>query len=501
MILFRGGSIYDGRGGEPFLGDVLADGDRIVAVGRVDGVPVGARVIDCAGLAVAPGLIDSHSHSDLQVLENRPEKLNQGVTTEVVGNCGFSPYPCGHDPRMLRDFANGIFCGAGDWGWRTAGEYLDETSRRAALNVFSLVGHGSLRMARTGLSLGAVAESDLDWMEHILAEALDQGACGFSTGLMYFPGASAPIEELERFCRVVARRGKIYTTHMRDYSDALIEAVEEQLELARRTGCRLQISHMQAVGPRNWPKQRQALDLIEDAAQNGVDVGFDCYPYICGSTVMTQLLPQWALDGGIDGLAARLADPAMRKRITTETDAVLAQGWKGIAVAAAGSPRNQGLVGKTVAEIAEALGREPVEVVCDLIIEERGQVAILEYNQSEENLRETLTHPLSTVISDGFYVNGRPHPRLYGTFPLWLGEMSRNRGWIGLAEAILKVTAKPAERFGMTGRGRLDRGCCADVMVFDPASVGSPATYEEPRQAPTGIRHVFRNGVELAGRS
>lgn len=495
-IVFKGGTLIDGTGAPPSSADVLIWGGTIERVGVFES-PVDARVIDCRGLAVAPGFIDSHSHSDLQVLENRREKVAQGVTAEVVGNCGFSPYPAPPDRRLIHDFANGIFCGDADWGWPSARAYLEQAARSTTTAVFSLVGHGSLRVARAGHKLGQLTESDLDWMEQKLSESFEEGACGFSTGLMYSPGASAPFPELERLCRVVAKHHKTYATHMRGYGDFLVEAVDEQLELARRTGCRLQISHFQAVGSRNWDKQAVALGKIENAVAEGLDVGFDCYPYIAGSTVLTQLLPQWALEGGIDGLLSRLADGPARKRIAGQTEARLEQGWSNILISALETHPNRGLIGQTIAAIAASRGREPVEVVFDLIQEEHGRVNMLEMNQSETNLRQTVSHPLSCIISDGFYVKGRPHPRLYGTFPLLLGEMSRERGWLTLATAVHKITEKPARRFSIPKRGRLESGYVADVVVFDPGTVSSPASYETPAIQPSGIRQVFRNGVAV----
>jgi dihydroorotase/N-acyl-D-amino-acid deacylase len=470
---------------------------RIGGVGHFDGHA--DVVLDCAGLTIAPGFVDGHSHSDLQALENRPEKALQGVTTEVVGNCGFSAYPAADLPA-LRDFANGLFRGGDDWGWPTAAEYLADAASRARLvNVVSQVGHGTLRIAVAGTRLGPLSEAQVDRMEQLLDESLAAGACGFSTGLMYSPGESAPFDELERLCRVVARRGKIYTTHMRDYGFRLGEAVGEQLELARRTGCRLQISHFQAVGEANWGRQGPALEQIESARAEGIDVAFDCYPYVAGSTVLSQLLPQWALEGGNPGLVARLTDPDSRARIARETIAGMAHRWTDLYISAVASADNQAVVGRNIEEIAAMRGCEPIDVVLDLIVEERGAVNMLEFNQSEENLRQTLTHPLSNVISDGFYVNGRPHPRLHGTFPELLGRVCRDKAWMSLPDAIRKITSRPAERFGLTDRGLVRSGYRADLVVFDAERIGSPATYDVPEQAPVGIRHVIRDGAFTVG--
>jgi N-acyl-D-amino-acid deacylase len=496
-VLLRNGLLYDGTGAAPVPGSVLLAGGRIAWTGSGE-IPKDAEIVDCAELAIAPGFIDGHSHSDLQVLQNRPEKLLQGVTTEVVGNCGFSPFPAAADRAPLHDFANGILFGKGDWGWTGARAYLDAVAASARIvGVLPLVGHGTLRVAVAGQKLGPLAAPEQAKMEGLLADALSGGAVGFSTGLMYSPGASAPRQELERLCSIVARHGKIYATHMRDYGDKLMEAVDEQLDLARRAGCRLQISHLQAVGPRNWARQQPVLERIERARAEGVEVTFDCYPYTRGSTVLTQLLPQWALEDGSSGMLGRLKDPKAREVIARETETGLAQGWDGISISAVGSARNQALVGKTIAEIAKLRGAVPVEAALDLLVEEEGRVNMLEINQSEENLRQTLAHPLSNIISDGFYVSGRPHPRLHGTFPHLLGGIARDRGWMTLEAAVHKITALPAARFGLERAGRLAQGFRADVTVFRPATVGSPATYENPQVPPQGIEYVFRGGRML----
>jgi dihydroorotase/N-acyl-D-amino-acid deacylase len=498
VVVLKGGTVLDGTGSHGFAADVLIAGDRIEDIGQFP-VPTNAQVFECAGLVVSPGFIDAHSHSDLQVLEPRLEKVRQGVTTEVVGNCGFSPYPAPVPRDDLYEFANGIFCGDDSWGWNSASDYLANTRTSSTVNVASLVGHGSLRIWQAGMTQGPLNRKDVDAMCAKLSDCLEEGACGLSTGLMYAPGSSSPFEELEALCRVVARHAKVYATHMRNYSDSLVEAVDEQIELARRTGCRLQISHLQAVGKRNWHLQTKALDHIEQARNEGVDVGFDAYPYVRGSTVLTQVLPQWALDGGTEALIGRLTDEQTRSRIAAEANAELAQGWENIIISAVGSSPNASAVGCNLADLGETRGREPVQAAMDLLVEEHGQVNILEINQSDENLRQSLTHPCCNVISDGFYVKGKPHPRLYGTFPYFLGAISRDRDWLPLAEAVHKITEMPARRFGMHDRGRIEKGYIADVTAFDSARVNSPATYDSPARFPTGIEHVFRGGVRIAG--
>ncbi len=495
--VLTGGSIIDGSGVAPFAASLYLRGDRIARIGEFE-PPPGAERVDCMGLSIAPGFIDSHTHSDLQVIEGRREKLRQGVTTEVVGNCGFSAYPPARNPAELREFANGIFCGDECWGWSSTEAYLNAIAQSRTANVVSLVGHGALRIAVAGSKQGPLPQSDVLRMESLLAEALDAGATGFSTGLMYAPGSSAPPEELERLCRVVEGRNKIYTSHIRTYFSGLVAAVEEQIELARRSGCRLQISHLQAVGAANWPQQRRAIEVIEKAHAEGIDVEFDCYPYIAGSSVLTQVLPQSALDGGTEAMLARLADPVQRAEIARETRNSLQWRWEDIYISSLQSEQNFGAMGKNLAELAKERDCEPVDVLIDLLIEEKGTVNMICFNQSEENLKISLTHPLSIIISDSFYVKGRPHPRLHGTFPFLLGTVCRQRGWLSLSEAVHKITLRPAIRYGLPDRGVLRAGAYADVTIFDSRTIDSPATYEQPELPPSGIHHVFRNGERMS---
>lgn len=500
LTLLQGGAIIDGTGKPRFRGDVLIEGDRIAEVGKL-AVPPDAKVVDCKGMVVAPGFVDVHSHSDLQVIEGRREKLLQGVTTEVVGNCGFSAFPSPARRNLLHEFANGIFCGTGDWGWKSAREYLEAAQSSPTATVAPLVGHGTLRIAVAGFQNGPLEEKQVDRMEKLLDEALAAGAAGFSTGLMYAPGSTAPFWELERLCRVVAKHDKVYATHMRDYFGGVVDAIEEQLKLARATGVRLQISHLQVVGASNWGLQTKALDTIEKAERirGGVDVCFDCYPYTAGSTVLTQILPPWTMEGGMDEMVKRLKDPQLRPRITGQIHNWISWRWTDIYISAVGGNPKHPAVGKNLAELAAEGKSSPTDVVFDLLIEHRGAVNMLTFNQSEGNLRGTLRHPLSFIGSDGFYVRGRPHPRLHGTFPRLLGTICREKGWMNLEPAIWKITSGPAERFRIKDRGRVAPGCFADITVFDPRTIDSPATYEEPEKPPVGIHRVFRNGKQLLG--
>lgn len=497
MIVLRNATLFDGTGAPGQRSDIALDGERIARVEPGIDAP-SAQILDCTGLSIAPGFIDIHSHSDVMVMENDRAKTDQGVTSEVVGNCGFSPYPMGGTPDAVSEYGRGILAGPERWGWQNARDYLREVQAKARLcSVWSLLGHGSLRTAHAGARQGELAEKELDAMEHDLAESLQAGAAGFSTGFMYAPGSSAPREEIMRLLRVVTKHDKIYATHMRSYSFHIEESLEEQLDLAREAGCKLQISHLQTVGRANWDKQERVLARIEEARKEGIDVEFDSYPYLAGSTVLTQLLPQSALDGGIPAMLARLADPASRKQIAKDTISQMAQQWSDIFISSIGSEEGQRWVGKHFAAIAEALGVEPIEAVFRLLEAEKGIVNMLAFNQSDANLQKLLAHPLCTVITDGFYVKGRPHPRLYGTFPCLLGEMVRERKWLSLPDAIHKITGKPAARYKMTGRGVLQPGAYADVVVFDAATIHARATYEDPCQSPSGVKYLFREGKPL----
>ena len=412
----------------------------------------------------------------------------------------FLPFPRGENTELLHEFAGGILGREPNWGWATATDYFDALRRTGAEGYATpLIGHGSLRVAVCGLRQGGVSPRELDRMSGLLEDALDAGCAGFSTGLMYAPGSSAPAEELQHLCRIVARKGKLYATHMRSYSSGLVDATREQIQLAEATQCRLQISHLQAAGRDNWSLQELALHEIESAKMRGVDVEFDIYPYLCGSTVLTQLLPQWTLDGGTEALLNRLNDTGSSNRIVDEMRSSGPKLWADVTISSVESDANADLVGDTVETIARRRGCAPERCAMDLLIEESANVNIISLNQSEDNLRLLLSHPLCSVITDGFYVKGKPHPRLHGTYPELLGTLVREKRWLSLREAIHKSTAKPAARLGLHDRGLLKPGYKADVTIFDPLHIASHSTYEEPARSPGGIQAVLKGGALVLG--
>lgn len=499
MMAFVNGTVVDGSGREPYRGFVLCEGDRIVEAGGAPPARFESE-IDCTGLTIAPGFVDLHSHSDLQALDGaRLEKAKQGVTAELVGNCGFSPFPTAGHAVEVRDFARGIFREDGDWGWQSARDYLaDARSSPGATEVHALAGHGSLRVAVAGMRQRITAEHRAR-MGELLGAALDDGCAGFSTGLMYAPGSSAGPREIAPFLSLVSARDRLYATHMRSYSSGLMAALREQISMARNTGCRIQISHLQAAGRANWALIADALKEIEAARHNGIDIEFDIYPYQCGSTVLTQWLPRWALDGGADAMCHRLSNERDRRRIAEHVTSTIPQAWADITITGVRSEANNALVGGTLEGIARLWSSEPVEAMLELLLQERGAVNVVSFNQSEENLRALLTHPLCSVISDGFYVRGLPHPRLHGTFPELLGTVVREKKWMTLADAVHKITAKPAARLGLKECGLISPGYRADLVVFDPDRIASRATYEKPERDPVGIVAVYRGGRLVAG--
>jgi len=505
-LLLLGGTVVDGTGGPRRVADVAVRGERIVAVGNVAGLTA-PQVIDVSGLIVAPGFVDAHGHSDIAVLSapGAPSKIHQGVTTEVMGNCGLGVAPVGPgaDPGTIRSLLSIVDVDPGvAWRWRTMGEYLDTVEAQgAAMNVAALAGHLAIRASCVGFDDRAASPAELDGMCELADQALADGAAGLSTGLMYPPNAYARADELIALGEVVARHGALFTFHMRDYGDRLLESVAEALAVAQTSGCRVQLSHLAVVGRRNWGAVATALEAITAAARRGVDVAVDIYPYLAGSTNLTQLLPRWVLEGGTGPMLERLADPGVRRRIGDEIDRHRLQEWPDILLAGGEFADDAYPAGQSVAELAATHGRPPVELLLDLVTASGGTAVIVAFGRSEDDLRAALTHPLSMIGSDGLGLDpagpsgaGQPHPRSYGCYPRLLGSYVRDEPVLTLEAAVHKSTLQVARRFSIPDRGLVAVGSIADLVAFDPARIADRATYANPHQMAVGIAAVIVAG-------
>jgi N-acyl-D-amino-acid deacylase len=509
-LLVRGGTVIDGTGQPGFRADVAIEGDRIAAVAPgVDGEA--ARVIDARGLVVAPGFIDAHAHSDLFYLAcpSAESKVRQGCTTEVVGMCSFSPGPVAPGRAdVTRRWIGGLGIDI-DVRWQTFGEYLDVLrAARPSINVVPFVGHGALRLAAIGPDNRPAGPDDLRAMARLLHEALDAGAFGFSTGLVYPPSAYASTEELITLARAMAGRGGLYFSHIRGEAAMLLDSVAEAIRIGAEGGVGTQIAHVKASGRENWAKIGQALGLIDEARARGVDVSGDVYPYHAGSTKMDNLLPAWVHDGGIARLLERLADRAARQRIVQEC-LVEGERWRTAAMGAVGFDEIQvatcsrrELEGMHLAALARQTGKAPAEAMLDLLLEERATVAMVAFTQDPRNVERVLSHPAIMIGSDSIGLAagpgphpGKPHPRMYGTFPRVLGEYARERKLFPLETAVHKMTGMAAARLGLRDRGLLRAGQAADVAVFDPGTVRDEATFADPHRYPRGIPYVVVNGA------
>ncbi|ROO86927.1 N-acyl-D-amino-acid deacylase [Actinocorallia herbida] len=494
-LLVRGGTVIDGTGGPARRADVGVDGDTIAFVGEATADATAGRELDARGRVVTPGFIDLHSHADftLEVFPAAPGALHQGVTTLVTGNCGQSPFPSGH-----RTGTDTVPTGVGYPDFAAYAAHLERAE--PAVNLAALVGHGSLRATVIGSAQRAATGAEIDAMRTLLAEAARQGVFGLSTGLIYAPGSYADADEIVALAKVAREHGLLYATHMRDEGDGLLDSITEALDTARRSGVRLQISHLKAVGPANHGKVGDALELIERARAEGVDVATDVYPYTASSTRLTARLPTWAMDGGPDALLERLADPAARARIADDVRARFGRTLlpDGIVIAALPEGPYRDRTGESIARIAADEGVDPAEAMLRVLESHRALVFIVDHSMHEDDVELALAHPGSAVASDGWDLDtsagGHPHPRHYGTFARALSYYTRELAAFGLPDAIRKMTSLPADRLGLTDRGRLTEGRAADLVVFDPATVTDNATYAAPLAYASGIDHVLVNG-------
>jgi N-acyl-D-amino-acid deacylase len=505
-LILSGGSVLDGTGAPAARADVGIAADRIAAVGDLRAWSA-RESVDVAGLVVAPGFIDVHTHSDLAPFlpesesDLRLASVRQGVTTEICGNCGFSTFPT--LPRWARAVQRHLqaLFGPEAESYESLEEYGQALAATPLVtNLAPLVGHGTVRAGVMGFDRRPATSGELDRMASALDDSLAHGGFGLSSGLIYPPGTYAPIEELVVLGTVAADHGRPYATHMRDETDRVQEAIDEALEIGRRSGVAVHISHHKVAGRRNWGRSASTLRSLDEARSDGIEVTIDVYPYTAASTFLHAILPPWTNEGGVDALLGRLRDSAVRARIAQDVASpdvdwqnfLGTAGWDNVAIAT--SPRHRSYEGRRISELAAERAQSPMDLVCDLVLEEEARVSVVLHVMHESDVRAGLRWGHAMIGSDGIPIPGKPHPRWAGTFARVLGEYCREQHVLSLPEAVHKMTKVSAQRFGLADRGEIAVGARADVVVFDPARVTAGATFDDPLARPSGVPHVLVNG-------
>jgi N-acyl-D-amino-acid deacylase len=495
-----GGDVFDGTGGMPRRIDIGITADRIADMGDL-GAAESRQTLDATDRYVCPGFIDAHSHSDTYLIiePSAHSKIYQGITTEVVGNCGASGAPLYGAYRMPSDWQDKTYPGR----WQTVAEYRKYLeAARPAPNVFLLIGHNTLRAGAMGYDNRPATADELALMKHRLRESLAEGGRGFSTGLVYLPGLFAPADEVIELAKVVAEVDGIYTSHMRSEASRLLEAIDETLHVGRAAGCRVQVSHLKATGKKNWHLVDDALQMIRDARDEGLEAAADRYPYTASNTDLDVLFPDWVFDGGRDTALACLRDHGQRAKLREEMLRERADDyWETVRIGSTIHPDNARFTGQWLTDVAAALDLEPVDAVLHLTeSDELGTTAFF-FGMSEENMWKILAEPFVMFGSDaslrvphGPLCKDHPHPRAYGSLAKF-ARAALDGKTVPFPEAVRKMTSLPAEQFRLKGRGMLARGQAADVVVLNPATIEDRADYAAPHQLAVGIEHVIVNGV------
>ena len=491
----------------------MIDDELIGSIGAVQ--PGGAfdRVINAEGMIVAPGFIDTHSHSDLEVMVNPyvEAKIRQGVTTELLGQDGISMAPL--PKRYISPWRKNLAGLDGDsdelgWDYETTDGYLKALEQKGVgLNESYLVPHGNIRMEAMGLDNRKPSPEELEQMRQIVRREMQSGAFGLSTGLIYMPCAYADTAELIELCKVVAEFDGVFVVHQRSEADTILTSMEEIIEIGRKSGVKIHFSHFKICGRKNWDFIDRMLGLLDMAAAEGIRTSFDQYPYVAGSTMLGAILPPWAHDGGTDKLLERLQSSDARVRMIHDINHGI-PGWDNfvdfagldqIFVTSVKTAANQDLVGKSLDKIGEIRGKPPLDAAFDLLLAEQNAVGMVDFYGKEEHVARFLTRPEQNVCTDGL-LGGRPHPRVFGSFPRVLGKYVREEKALTLEDAIRKMTSKAAQVFGFERRGELKAGNFADIVIFDPETIIDKGTFVDPIQFPEGIEYVLVNGhVVLSG--
>jgi len=511
-LLIKNGIIYDGTGKEPFEADIGIAGDRIEFINKSvkasKGQSVKAeKIIDSKGLAVAPGFIDVHTHSEFTLLADpRGEgKISQGITTEINGNCGLSAAPLygdafEHREKDLKEL--GI-----KERWQSFPEYFSILKGRGiALNFVTLAGHGNLRASVIGYKDRKPAASELKRMRSLLQKAIAAGAIGLSTGLIYPPGIYSNTEELINLCSAIRnpKSAFIYTSHMRSEGRGLIESIKEIIRIGEEANIKVHISHIKTSGKENWHKIGEAISLITNAKKRGVKVTCDRYPYTASSTDLDTILPSWTYDGGAEQELKRIQDSTTREKIRQEVlqNRPGKDYWARVSVSSVASQKNKWMEGRALYYISRKINKSPVDALFKILIEEKLRVGAIFSSMNEDNLKRFLSLPYSMIGSDssarstsGITCEGKPHPRGFGSFPRFLGKYVRDEKLMSMSEAIYKITMLPAKTFGISERGILKKGAFADIVVFDPQKIIDRATFSKPFLLSKGIHYVVVNGA------
>jgi len=513
-VIIANGRIVDGTGAPWFKGDVGIVGDRITAIGALNGATAATR-IDAANLVVSPGFIDLLGQSEFNVLVDgrAASKILQGVTTEVTGE-GTSIAPV-NDRLILEASPNAKHFGVAQ-DWRTLGDYFMRLEERShtAINVATFVGAGSIRNYVIGKDDRPATAAELDQMRQLVAQAMEQGALGVSTSLQYVPDRFASTDEIVELAKVAARYGGVYFTHQRSESARIFESLDEVFAVAERAQIPAEIWHLKTAYKANFGKMPEVLKRIEAARARGLDVTANQYPYTRASNGLDSCLPLWSREGGFEKALPRLTDPATRERIKKDMDDPNATTWENQWYGANGgdgvmlsSVLNRDLAkyeGMTLSQIGKAMGKDPRDAVIDLVIADRGESSVITSIMDEDDVRAALRHPLVGVgtdsgaqAQDGMLSESKSHPRAWGSFPRILGHYVRDEHLMTLEEAIRKMTSKAADRVHLVDRGLLRPGMIADITVFDPATIRDVSTFDDPKHYSTGVRHVFVNGKRI----